>query len=79
MIGPDDDMPLLYHRMAEAFKWGYGYRSHLGDPIDPEYHDNITKVKLVSIFVTLLQTLFNVEHFNNTNDISKMFSLNCFT
>ena len=46
-IRPEDDNPLLYHRIVEAFKWGYGYRSHLGDPSDPVYHDNITQVKLL--------------------------------
>ena len=43
-ISPNDDLPLLYHRMVEAFKWGYGYRSKLGDPFDKEYRDNITQV-----------------------------------
>ena len=46
-IHPEDDNPLLYHRIVEAFKWGYGYRSHLGDPSDPIYHDNITQVELI--------------------------------
>ena len=48
LIRPDDKKPLLYHRMVEAFKWGYGYRSRLGDPVDPEYRDNITEVELHS-------------------------------
>ena len=43
-ITPKDNQPLLYHRMIEAFKWGYGYRSKLGDPYDEEYRDNITEV-----------------------------------
>ena len=45
-ISSNDEKPLLYHRMTEAFKWGYGYRSKLGDPFDPEYRNNITEVKL---------------------------------
>merc|ERR1712018_150180 len=43
-IRPNDDLPLLYHRMVESFKWGYGYRSKLGDPFDEEYRENITQV-----------------------------------
>jgi gamma-glutamyltranspeptidase/glutathione hydrolase/leukotriene-C4 hydrolase len=43
-ITPNDNQPLLYHRIIEAFKWGYGYRSKLGDPYDDEYRDNITEV-----------------------------------
>ena len=43
-ITPDDDQPLVYHRMIEAFKWGYGYRSRLGDPSDLEYRDKINQV-----------------------------------
>ena len=43
-ITPDDDQPLVYHRMIEAFKWGYGYRSRLGDPSDLEYRDKINEV-----------------------------------
>ena len=45
-ITPNDDQPLLYHRMIEAFKWGYGYRSRLGDPSDLEYRDTINEVRL---------------------------------
>ena len=44
-VGPEDDTPLLYHRMIEAFKWAYAYRSKLGDPADSEYGEGITKVK----------------------------------
>ena len=44
-VGPEDDTPLLYHRMIEAFKWAYAYRSKLGDPTDSEYGESITKVK----------------------------------
>ena len=27
-----DDLPLLYHRMTEAFKWAFARRTLLGDP-----------------------------------------------
>ena len=43
-ISPGDDTPVLYHRMAEAFKWGYAERSKLGDPADPEFGQEINKV-----------------------------------
>ena len=36
----DQDDPLMYHRLVEAYKWGYAYRSKLGDPFDA----NITQV-----------------------------------
>ena len=32
----DNDAPVLYQRMVEAFKWAYAGRSKLGDPDDPE-------------------------------------------
>ena len=34
-ISPEDDTPLLYHRITEAFKWAYAERTKLGDPADP--------------------------------------------
>ena len=32
---------LLYQRMVESFKWGYGARSNLGDPYDEDITDFI--------------------------------------
>ena len=32
--------PLMYHRLVESFKYGYAYRSQLGDPSD----SNITRL-----------------------------------
>jgi len=36
----DYNDPLMYHRLVEAYKWGYAYRSKLGDPFDA----NITHI-----------------------------------
>ena len=43
-ISPGDDVPVLYHRMAEAFKWAYAERTKLGDPTDPEISEEIGQV-----------------------------------
>jgi gamma-glutamyltranspeptidase/glutathione hydrolase/leukotriene-C4 hydrolase len=32
----DGEYPLLFHRLAETFKWTYAHRTKLGDPGDPE-------------------------------------------
>ena len=36
----DFNSPLMYHRLIESFKYGYAYRSQIGDPGD----QNITRV-----------------------------------
>jgi len=44
-VRPGDDAdPVFYHRMVEAFKWGYGRRTELGDPFD----ENIAVISLQS-------------------------------
>ena len=58
-ISPGDDTPVLYHRMAEAFKWGYAERSKLGDPADPEFGQEINKVlaeRIMFVFLCLFLT-----------------------
>ena len=50
----DYNDPLMYHRLVEAYKWGYAYRSKLGDPFDA----NITHiVNHVRNFLFYYQTI----------------------
>ena len=43
-FSPEDDTPLLYHRITEAFKWAYAERTKLGDPSDPAITEEMKKV-----------------------------------
>lgn len=44
-FGPEDDGPLLYHRVTEAFKWGFALRTELGDPLgDKEIRKNVNNL-----------------------------------
>lgn len=45
-LSPQDDVPLLSHRMAEAFKWAYAKRANLGDPTDPDITEEVNKVQV---------------------------------
>jgi len=40
----EEDDPLFYHRLVEAFKWAYGARSNLGDPNDKEITELVGKL-----------------------------------
>lgn len=52
-LGPKDDVPLTYHRMAEAFKWAYAQRSKLGDPADEDIEDLVQEVPKCSSSTSL--------------------------
>jgi gamma-glutamyltranspeptidase/glutathione hydrolase/leukotriene-C4 hydrolase len=43
-IGPNDENPLMYHRVAESFKWAYAQRSKLGDPYDTDITSFVNEV-----------------------------------
>ena len=44
----DQDDPLMYHRLVEAYKWGYAYRSKLGDPFDANITNTVNHVRTFS-------------------------------
>eukprot|EP00095_Tigriopus_kingsejongensis_P011280 maker-scaffold14_size734282-snap-gene-1.21 protein:Tk11280 transcript:maker-scaffold14_size734282-snap-gene-1.21-mRNA-1 annotation:"gamma-glutamyltranspeptidase 1" len=42
--GPIEETPLMFHRVAEAFKWAYAQRTKLGDPFDESITDFINQL-----------------------------------
>ena len=40
-ISQEDDTPLLYHRITEAFKWVFAKRTLFGDPGDDDIADTV--------------------------------------
>lgn len=43
--------PLMYHRLIEAFKYGYAFRSQLGDPADANITNVVNQVMCTRSFV----------------------------
>ena len=45
-LRPEDDSPLLYHRITEAFKWAFALRTQLGDAAgDPDIAARVEEVE----------------------------------
>ena len=44
----DFNSPLMYHRLIESFKYGYAYRSQIGDPGDKNITRVVSEVKFFS-------------------------------
>ena len=45
-LRPEDDTPLLYHRITEAFKWAFALRTELGDGAgDPDIAARVEEVE----------------------------------
>ena len=42
-----DENPLMYHRVAESFKWAYAQRSKLGDPFDTDITQIVNEVSCI--------------------------------
>jgi hypothetical protein len=51
MIGLGNENSLMYHRIAEAFKWAYGKRSKLGDPSDASITEEVNEVRIILWFL----------------------------
>ena len=45
-LRPEDNSPLLYHRITEAFKWAFALRTQLGDAAgDPDIAARVEEVQ----------------------------------
>ena len=43
----DFNSPLMYHRLIESFKYGYAYRSQIGDPGDEFITRVVSEVRFI--------------------------------
>ena len=56
----DFNSPLMYHRLIESFKYGYAYRSQIGDPGDKNITRIVSEVKFFHIILNVSsKTLHN--------------------
>jgi len=62
-IQPQDENPLMYHRIIEAMKWAYAQRTKLGDPSDPEITDIVNQ-----LVANLTSEAWAVDTFENIDD-----------
>ena len=53
----DANDPLMHHRLVEAFKYGYAYRSKIGDPSDSNITKLVENVSLCGIHNVMLVSL----------------------
>ena len=51
----DFNSPLMYHRLIESFKYGYAYRSQIGDPGDKNITRVVSEVKFFHIIECIQQ------------------------
>jgi len=63
-IQPEDDGPLLYHRITEAFKWAFALRTELGDPIG----DDEIRAFVNSLVSNLTSDEWAVEKYGKISD-----------
>ena len=56
----DANDPLMHHRLVEAFKYGYAYRSQMGDPSDSNITKLVENVSLCKFFTYVTKTRANL-------------------
>jgi gamma-glutamyltranspeptidase/glutathione hydrolase/leukotriene-C4 hydrolase len=59
----DANDPLMHHRLVEAFKYGYAYRSQIGDPSDSNITKLVENVSLCGIHNVMLVSLKSAREF----------------
>ena len=70
----DRDDPLMYHRLVEAYKYGYAYRSKLGDPFDTNITTVVNHVRYSKPIIEILyQIRYVYLQFSFSKKISHMF------